>query len=95
MDMKQQTLNKTLNNSKDLKISFMEKFAKAAETPISDLMPENFVQNNYDNSKDNINVQLADNITNNQDVSEKLSQLEHKLNLIYEYLTDQGQKNNI
>ena len=92
MDMKQQTLHKTLNNSSDLKISFMEKFAKAADTSIDDLMPDSVRQNNDDSSTDNANVEVADNITSNQDLLEKLSQLEHKLNLIYGYLIEKDQK---
>lgn len=92
MDMKQQTLNKTLNNSSDLKISFMEKFAKAADTSIGDLIPDSVRQNNDDSSTDNANLEVVDNITNNQDILEKLSQFEHKLDLIYGYLIEKDQK---
>lgn len=39
MGSKQQTINKVFNHSPDIKITTMEKFAEATNTPITELWP--------------------------------------------------------
>jgi len=57
LDTTQQAVNKLLNKSDDISINKMEKIAEALDIKFNELLPLNIIQNNTENSKENIQIQ--------------------------------------
>jgi transcriptional regulator with XRE-family HTH domain len=57
IDTSQQVFNKLLNQSDDISITKMEKIAEALDIKFNELLPLNIIQNNNENSKENIQIQ--------------------------------------